>query len=140
MIDLRPRLIAPHPLTNQNTLTIARGPLVYCVEDVDNTWVTDHFWSTYLDPHCIRDNTVREEEIVDPRLPDERYIAITVSKAAYIVDSTDLNANAMIDKEEVDKIIAAGKVVDELRFVPYYYRANRGGRGMARVGLKQWAV
>lgn len=93
-----------------------------------------------MDPHCIRDNTVREEEIVDPRLPDERYIAITVSKAAYIVDSTDLNANAMIDKEEVDKIIAAGKVVDELRFVPYYYRANRGGRGMARVGLKQWAV
>lgn len=133
-------MIAPHPLTNQKTLTIARGPLVYCVEDVDNTWVTDHFRSTYLDPQCISDNAVREEEIADPRLPDERYVAITVTKAAYVADFTDLNVNAMINKEEVDKAIAAGKVIDELKFVPYYYRANRGGHGMARVGLKQWVV
>ena len=42
-VNLEPRLIASHPLTNQKTLSVARGPIVYCVEDVDNSWVSDHF-------------------------------------------------------------------------------------------------
>ena len=42
-INLEPRLIASHPLTNQKTLSLARGPIIYCVEDVDNSWVNDHF-------------------------------------------------------------------------------------------------
>lgn len=42
-MDLQPRLTGSHPLTNQNTLSLARGPIVYCVEDVDNEWVEDHF-------------------------------------------------------------------------------------------------
>ena len=46
-IDLEPRLIASHPLTNQKTLSLARGPIIYCVEDVDNAWVKDHFKVRY---------------------------------------------------------------------------------------------
>ena len=42
-IPLKPRLIASHPLTNQSTIALARGPIIYCVEDVDNDWVMDHF-------------------------------------------------------------------------------------------------
>lgn len=42
-IPLAPRVIASHPFSNQNTLAIARGPVVYCAEDFDNTWVQDHF-------------------------------------------------------------------------------------------------
>lgn len=42
-ISLKPRLIMPHPNTSQNIVAIARGPLVYCLEDVDNPWVEDHF-------------------------------------------------------------------------------------------------
>ena len=42
-IPLIPRLISPHPYTNQNTISIARGPIIYCVEDFDNSWVQDHF-------------------------------------------------------------------------------------------------
>lgn len=37
------RYLVPHPYTNQNTVALARGPIVYCVEDVDNPWVKDHF-------------------------------------------------------------------------------------------------
>lgn len=136
--DLKPRLITAHPLSNQHTLTIARGPIVYCVEDVDNEWVNDHFRSTYLDPRCLTKNAVTEREIVDQSLPDERYIGITVSKAAYVVDFDKLKASAFIDNEELSQTVRAARVVDELKFVPYYYRANRKGRGMARVGLKQW--
>lgn len=28
--------------------------------------------------------------------------------------------------------------LERLRFVPYYFKANRGGKGMSRVGLKEW--
>lgn len=42
-LPLTPRWITPHPYTGQDTLTLARGPVVYCVEDVDNSWVDDHF-------------------------------------------------------------------------------------------------
>lgn len=42
-IPLKPRWVAPHPSTSQNTVTLARGPVIFCVEDVDNAWVNDHF-------------------------------------------------------------------------------------------------
>lgn len=42
-IPLKPRYITPHPYTNQNIIALARGPIVYCVEDYDNPWVNDHF-------------------------------------------------------------------------------------------------
>ena len=51
-IPLKPRLLLSHLLTNQNTLTIARGPVVYCVEDVDNAWVEDHFEVCALSFSC----------------------------------------------------------------------------------------
>ncbi|EKG17518.1 Six-hairpin glycosidase-like protein [Macrophomina phaseolina MS6] len=42
-IALKPRIICPHPYTNQDIIALARGPIIYCVEDVDNPWVDDHF-------------------------------------------------------------------------------------------------
>lgn len=29
--------------TTHGLLTLARGPVIYCVEDFDNAWVQDHF-------------------------------------------------------------------------------------------------
>ena len=42
-IPLKPRLLSPHPYTNQDIVALARGPIVYCIEGKDNTWVDDHF-------------------------------------------------------------------------------------------------
>jgi len=42
-IPLKPRLVSPHPYTNQNIVAVARGPIIYCLEDSDNPWVNDHF-------------------------------------------------------------------------------------------------
>ncbi len=47
-ISMEPRLIRPHPYTNQPVVAVARGPIVYCVEDADHEWVTDHF-----KVHCL---------------------------------------------------------------------------------------
>lgn len=51
-IPLETRLVASHPLTNQATMSLARGPVVYCVEDVDNSWVQDHFKVRYQRIQC----------------------------------------------------------------------------------------
>lgn len=43
-LPLRPRWVTQG--TNATTfglLSLMRGPVVYCVEDVDNTWAEDHF-------------------------------------------------------------------------------------------------
>jgi DUF1680 family protein len=37
------RELSPHPFTNQDIIALARGPIVYCVEDADNSWVENHF-------------------------------------------------------------------------------------------------
>ena len=43
-IPLTPRwLIQDVNATTHGLLTLARGPVIYCVEDVDNVWVQDHF-------------------------------------------------------------------------------------------------
>jgi len=150
-----PRLISPHPYaTNAHTLTLARGPIIYCVEDVDNAWVTDHFKSVRLDPVCLEH--VHEDDVHDQGT-GERYTALTVVKGARMCDVEAVerkmaglpfcevprdNRHAMANG--VNGTHSAGdstadseetKVIEELRFVPFYFRANRGGKGHSRVGF-----
>lgn len=42
-LPMIPRLMSPHPYTNQDVVAVRKGPLIYCIEDVDNPWVKDHF-------------------------------------------------------------------------------------------------
>lgn len=42
-IGLKPRWVVQHPSTTQATLSLMRGPVVYCVEDVDNIALGNHF-------------------------------------------------------------------------------------------------
>lgn len=42
-IPLKVRPISTRPQTNDPVCGLARGPIMYCVEDVDNPWVNDHF-------------------------------------------------------------------------------------------------
>ena len=133
-IAITTRLVSPHPYTNQDTLTLVRGPIVYCAEDVDNPWVKDHFKTIQLDPHCkIEESTVTDKETNDT------YVALKVSKGASLMDVNALRASPDVAVEELNKATGAdAKIIDELKFVPYYFRANRGGRGQMRVGLKRW--
>ena len=55
---------------------------------------------------------------------------------------SDIRARPDVEVTELDKVVQSqseeSAVVEELKFVPYYFRANRRGRGHARVGLKRW--
>jgi uncharacterized protein len=133
-IDIAPRLIAPHPYTNQDTLTLARGPIVYCVEDVDNAWVKDHFKTVQLDPQC----TIEESTVTDKETNDT-YVALKISKSASLMNLDTLHASPDVAVKKLNDITRAdAKIIDELNFVPYYFRANRGGQGQMRVGLRRW--
>ncbi|KIW85515.1 hypothetical protein Z517_00907 [Fonsecaea pedrosoi CBS 271.37] len=131
-VDISPRLVAPHPYTNQDTLAVVRGPVVYCVEDVDNPWVDDHFKSTLLHPAC----SFVEKTVTDATTRDT-YVALTTEGVSKL-NMKHLHACPGVVVREPEMQILDKGVITELNFVPYYFKANRGGRGHARVGLRRW--
>ncbi|KAI0601635.1 hypothetical protein F4775DRAFT_589403 [Biscogniauxia sp. FL1348] len=72
VLGFAPRFVAPHPRTGQRLAALARGPLVYCVEDADHPWESDHFRDVGVetDAHAIR------EEERTCGATDERYVAL----------------------------------------------------------------
>ncbi|KAF2023031.1 DUF1680-domain-containing protein [Setomelanomma holmii] len=66
-----PRFTEPHPYTNQNTISIARGPIIYCLEDAQNPWETNHFKDVVLKP-C--EKVTEEERVHEPS--GEKYVAL----------------------------------------------------------------
>ena len=157
-LPLRPRLIAPHPFaTNSNTLTLARGPIVYCVEDVDNSWVTDHFKSTQISKDCL-DGLV-EQKVQDEKTGDQCIALKVVNGASLLnIDGIEENRKGMPFVDVLPKASSStasatngmngnhkarpqgpndAKPLDELNFVPFYFRANRPTRGQCRVGLRR---
>ena len=128
-IPLKPRYIAPHPYTNQDIVALARGPLIYCVEDFDNPWVDDHFKSLVLDPA----GSVTESVISDDEL-GESCIALTAHNAASFL-AVEKSSGPFVSVGEPS--LKGKPPVQELKFVPYCVRDNRGGRGHMRVGIRR---
>ncbi|KAI1331873.1 glycoside hydrolase family 127 protein [Xylariaceae sp. FL0255] len=130
----KPRLISPHPYTNQHTLTLARGPLIYCVEDIDNPWEQDHFRNVGISLGA----EVREEKHVMTNGNDatgERYVGLRTAGWVRQMDHwSTADSGAEPGSSSRDSLTTAKKERD-LVFIPYYIRANRGGSGQMRVGL-----
>ncbi|GIZ44116.1 hypothetical protein CKM354_000732500 [Cercospora kikuchii] len=131
-VPLKSRWIAQHPFTNQHTLSRARGPVIYCVEDFDNSWVNDHFKSVYLD----HEGTWDETETTDDATGD-KYVALTLHNGARRLDPKVVAGNPVIDAKHLQAQLEASERIETLKFVPYFFRANRGGKGHMRVGLKR---
>lgn len=120
-----PRHVAPHPYTNQQTLAVARGPIIYCVEDQDNSWEANHFKNIAI----LAGSKITEEQRVFSQAR-ESYIALhSVGWERRVIKPTAESSGPDLGVE-----IETGKQMD-LTFVPYYFRANREGRGQMRVGL-----
>lgn len=110
-------------------MAVARGPLIYCLEDFDNPWVEDHFKSLVLDPTC----TITEKLVFDSSISEEPYVALSATNGASLIDTEDQSGPH----------IAPGAVpyrkdrrVDKLHFIPYCLRSNRGGKGHMRVAIR----
>lgn len=109
-----PRYVSPHPHTNQRTLALARGPIVYCAEDVDNDWETNHFKDVVLKMSSLVTEAKRTDEATG-----EQYVELRTN-------CWTRSAERPIDETRSPR---------ELVLVPYYFRGNRGGRGHMRVGM-----
>jgi uncharacterized protein len=128
-----PRFIRPHPYCNQDIVAVARGPIVYCVEDIDNPWVTNHFRDVAIDTSSPRPNESPLREV--SKLGTEHdFVAISAPGAGVLIDpSWDLlSQNGHENRSE----IARKEERKDLNLIPYYLRANRGGGGQMRVGLR----
>ena len=163
-IPLSVRLLTPHPATNQDTVSLARGPIVYCVEDVDNPFVDDHFKSVVMSANP----EITELEVQDEQTKD-MYIGLSAHKSAGILNlngqsssqekdrenglnghvdgeagrdptqsNTRLQGWPSLSQKELLRAHAQARMISELKFIPYYFRSNRGGIGHMRVGLQRW--
>ena len=127
-IPVQSRYISPHPLTNQPIAAVARGPLIFCAEDVDNPWMPlDHFKSTLLDT-----SVPLEESAISDFPNGEQCVSVVAPKAARLFRSTEG------DLPVFNKDTASLSEPETIVFVPYYARANRGGKGQMRVGLRKY--
>ncbi|KAL9114092.1 MAG: hypothetical protein Q9227_001864 [Pyrenula ochraceoflavens] len=109
LIPLEAHLISPHPFTNQDTCTVARGPIIYCCEDADNPWVQDHFKSVQLDPEC----EIEETRKFDSHSGDH-YIGLSAFAGAAFMDSENVSASPSTPTKTVTSITRAGQVVRRL--------------------------
>ncbi|KAF7948871.1 hypothetical protein EAE96_008053 [Botrytis aclada] len=147
-IPLKPRYISPHPYTNQNIVALARGPIIYCVEDIDNPWVEDHFkasnkllhlsFSTNPTPPHPQTLTltlnpsskISERDILSTSTEPYKSLTIHDGAALHPVPSAS-GPHVALDEDTPTVAIQA------LHFVPYALRDNRGGKGHMRVGLRR---
>jgi DUF1680 family protein len=123
-----PRYVSPHPYTNQRTLTLMRGPIVYCSEDVDNEWETNHF----KDVAISSSSPVNEQRRVDERTGEE-YIALDTT--CWQRSVRDWNERPKADEPGFNTKEDKWDNERNLVLVPYYFRANRQGKGHMRVGF-----
>jgi DUF1680 family protein len=153
------RTVSPHPYTNQRVVALARGPIIYCVEDADHPWVHDHFKVCLNPPACplskvgwkvpsdlsqsvIFDTNAPRMEVSCKKQPSEpstakgdEYIAIVVENGAKFLDLSSWNDTLTAASSDIFAHIKSERR-ETLRFIPYFYRANRGGKGQMRVGLR----
>ncbi|KAI1501463.1 hypothetical protein F5X99DRAFT_200382 [Biscogniauxia marginata] len=132
----KPRFVAPHPYTNQHTLALARGPLIYCVEDFDNDWEADHFRDVGISADDAAAVTESEQVIGGHGGHGERYVAL---RADGWIRNPPVVGSGRGHGPETRVFPAATEEQrrkrQQLNFIPYYLRANRGGNGHMRVGL-----
>ena len=140
---MTPRYISTHPYASHQAIFVARGPIIYCVEDVDNTFkggAEDHFRSVMIDP-----STPIEEKNVEDQETRETYVRLTVRDGAALFDSKradEVWKHGNVDLKDSERLLTAGNsdtAVKELVFVPFFFRANRqASRGVSRTGLMRW--
>ncbi|EOD49778.1 putative duf1680 domain protein [Neofusicoccum parvum UCRNP2] len=119
--------VSPDLPADLDIVALARGPIVYCVEDVDNPWDDDHFKSLIFDPA----SKITETLETDPTT-NEKYVSLTAHDGVSFLKTPDHLA-----MPEASSTAEAGQPGKTLKFVPYYFRANRGGKGHMRVGLRR---
>ena len=87
-----------------------------------------------LDPDCAF-----EEKLIKDARSGDAYTGLTVVAGTSLLDIGLLeDASPAIPARFLHSVSRAGKVLPKFHLIPYFARANRGGRGQMRVGFKKW--
>jgi DUF1680 family protein len=128
ILGFTPRYLEPHPYTNQPTVFLARGPIIYCAEDASNPWETNHFKDVVIKP-----GQPVTEEIRTWEPTGETYVALHTTAWKRSLGTWEAGRAGVDPVREVGEGGLEGE--RGIVFVPYYFRANSGGRGHMRVGM-----
>ncbi|WVF71045.1 hypothetical protein IAT40_005842 [Kwoniella sp. CBS 6097] len=130
--DLPIRLIANHPLTTQDTLTVSRGPIVYTAESYDNADLEAKY--KHFQGIGIKSSTTFEETPLE--IEGIPMIAISTAPGdVWLLEEAYKNQpyRAVGAKQPARTWTELeGK---KLTFVPWFARANRGGAGHVRTSF-----
>ncbi|CAO1622731.1 unnamed protein product [Sympodiomycopsis kandeliae] len=139
-LDVKPRLIYSHPFTGKNELAIAFGPLIYCVEDVDNpTEISGggvgHFKDMTIEPSILDKLTLIPFKDEQGHEIIKLFAPAAGRRLRLHTQPTSLEDTQRLKFAELEGPAIVSQETFDLTFVPYYYRANRNGQGMMRVWL-----
>ncbi|WWD18867.1 hypothetical protein CI109_103322 [Kwoniella shandongensis] len=128
--DMPVRLLSPHPATHQDTLAVARGPVVFTAETYDNASLEERY------PHFA--NIGLPETTTFKAVPVEikgiPMIALVSSTPVYGLQEsarTEIGSMRVVGRPG----LKAKQWVEEkepLRLVPFFARSNRGSPGRIR--------
>jgi DUF1680 family protein len=129
--DLPIQLLSSHPLTGQDNLTIRRGPIVYLAESIDNESVESDY------PHFAGLGIKPTAEFTSEEINIEGLDVVSIS-----VKAGDVFAAQQVGQESAFGLVSkkqparSWKKLDQgLKLVPWFARANRGGKGHVRASL-----
>lgn len=128
--DLPIRLLSSHPETNQDTLTIQRGPIVYVAESFDNAEIErDHPHFRGIGIHPASTLTAKPISIGGIDM-------MSISTGDQDVYALDKDSGESLYRP-IDKSGGRSwrRVGHPLHFVPWFARANRDDASHVRVGM-----
>jgi DUF1680 family protein len=128
--ELPIQILASHPLTGQDNLTIRRGPIVYVAESIDNPLEKAY-------PHFaglgIKSSSIPKMGMEKITIENLEVTAITIPEGdVFAVQSIGEAAFGLVRKQGARKW---KKVEGGLKLVPWFARANRGGEGHVRASV-----
>ncbi|KAI3478217.1 hypothetical protein L1887_59890 [Cichorium endivia] len=137
-LQLKPRLLFSHPDSGPSRVSLAYGPLIYCIEDIDNPWIDDLPEREQHFKHLCLDLPAEPSQISVLEQDSDGIIKLRVAAAGYTlrVDDAQGFASAFEQDKQPGFYEEAGKGRD-LVFIPYFYRCNRKGtKGRMRTSLR----
>ena len=128
--DMPVRLLASHPLSFTDTLTVQRGPIVYTAESIDN----DAVESTYT--HFAGVGITESIVFTESKLDIEGIPVVMLQARDGVFGKEQVNAvSAYRPVTKGAPAVTWKKLEQGLVLVPWFARANRGGQGHVRTSF-----
>lgn len=126
-LDVKSRLIFSHRLTYKRAIALAFGPLIYCLEDVNNAFEAMTPGQGHFKDLTIEKSILDALKCVNTVGPDG--CPVVLLHAPGVGRRINLPSGCQTTFAELDPAVGNAPTLDERRldlvFVPYYFRANR---------------